>query len=950
MGEEVVKKHGLKANFIYNFISQILTLIIPLITTPYLARVLMETGNGQYSYSVSIITFFTLFANLGFDIYGQRQVAACRNDKQAKSAVFWELFCLKSITTIIALAVLASVVFTIGFGENYDKLILILSIQIIAIPFDIQFLYRGDEEFKSIAIRTIIMKLICLVFIFLFVKDSTQTWVYALIMSVSVIASNFVLWISVFKKISFVRIGSFNLLKHIKPTILIFLPTLAVTVYSVFDKTMIGMLAQNPDYENGCYEQAYKINSVALMLVTIISSVMVSRNSHDYERGDKESVKRHIYLATSYVWMIALPLTVGFAVSSESLCYWFLGEGYAEVPLLLKIMSVRFVVSGMGVVFGDQLFIAIKKEKYPTIATIFAAGINVGLNCVLIPRYGAVGAAIATSVCEAAVTLVLAVFVIKGKYVSILKIILSSWKYFVAAAIMFVPLFFMTRYIQYSWWAFLLSTLVGVIVYFVALIALRDKFFIKYLNGFTGAVKRKLKKRENEENTEEVMIKDMTEEQAREKIKEMVAEYYHTFKEKNTAFNEGDRITYAARVFDEKEMCALTDATLDFWLTTGRFADEFEKKFAEWLGVKHAHLVNSGSSANLIAFTVLTAPELKDRQIKRGDEVITVACGFPTTVTPILQYGAVPVFVDLTVPQYNIDVAQLEAAYSEKTKAVMVAHTLGNPFNLKAVKEFCVKHNLWLVEDNCDALGSEYTVNGVTKFTGTWGDIGTSSFYPPHHMTMGEGGCVYTDNPLLNKLILSYRDWGRDCVCPSGRDNFCNRRFDGQYGELPKGYDHKYVYSHFGYNLKVTDMQAAIGCEQLKKFPSFIERRRHNWQRLYATLKVAEDKLILPAPAVNSNPSWFGFLISVKPESGLDRNKVTKYIESKNVQTRLLFSGNLIKHPCFNEIRGTNAYRVVGDLKNTDYIMNNTFWVGVYPGMTDAMIDYMAKIILEAIK
>ena len=950
MGEEVVKKHGLKANFIYNFISQILTLIIPLITTPYLARVLMETGNGQYSYSVSIITFFTLFANLGFDIYGQRQVAACRNDKQAKSAVFWELFCLKSITTIIALAVLASVVFTIGFGENYDKLILILSIQIIAIPFDIQFLYRGDEEFKSIAIRTIIMKLICLVFIFLFVKDSTQTWVYALIMSVSVIASNFVLWISVFKKISFVRIGSFNLLKHIKPTILIFLPTLAVTVYSVFDKTMIGMLAQNPDYENGCYEQAYKINSVALMLVTIISSVMVSRNSHDYERGVKESVKRHIYLATSYVWMIALPLTVGFAVSSESLCYWFLGEGYAEVPLLLKIMSVRFVVSGMGVVFGDQLFIAIKKEKYPTIATIFAAGINVGLNCVLIPRYGAVGAAIATSVCEAAVTLVLAVFVIKGKYVSILKIILSSWKYLVAAAIMFVPLFFMTRYIQYSWWAFLLSTLVGVIVYFVALIALRDKFFIKYLNGFTGAVKRKLKKRENKENTEEVMIKNMTEQQAREKIKEIVAEYYHTFKEKNTDFNEGDRITYAARVYDEKEMCALTDATLDFWLTTGRFADEFEKKFAEWLGVKHAHLVNSGSSANLIAFTVLTAPELKDRQIKRGDEVITVACGFPTTVTPILQYGAVPVFVDVTVPQYNIDVSLLEAAYSEKTKAVMVAHTLGNPFNLKAVKEFCVKRNLWLVEDNCDALGSEYTVDGVTKFTGTWGDIGTSSFYPPHHMTMGEGGCVYTDNPLLNKLILSYRDWGRDCVCPSGRDNFCNRRFDGQYGELPKGYDHKYVYSHFGYNLKVTDMQAAIGCEQLKKFPSFIERRRHNWQRLYSALKVAEDKLILPAPAENSNPSWFGFLISVKPESGLDRNEVTKYIESKNVQTRLLFSGNLIKHPCFNEIRGTNAYRVVGDLKNTDYIMNNTFWVGVYPGMTDAMIDYMAKIILEALK
>jgi len=360
-------------------------------------------------------------------------------------------------------------------------------------------------------------------------------------------------------------------------------------------------------------------------------------------------------------------------------------------------------------------------------------------------------------------------------------------------------------------------------------------------------------------------------------------------------------------------------------------------------------LVNSGSSANLIAFSVLTAPELKDRQIKRGDEVITVACGFPTTVTPILQYGAIPVFVDVSVPQYNIDVSKLEQALSDKTKAVMVAHTLGNPFDLQAVKQFCDKHKLWLVEDNCDALGSEYTICGQTKFTGTWGDIGTSSFYPPHHMTMGEGGCVYTDNPLLNKLILSYRDWGRDCICPSGRDNFCKHRFDGQHGELPQGYDHKYVYSHFGYNLKVTDMQAAIGCEQLKKFPTFIERRRHNWTRLYNALKSADDKLILPEPAANSKPSWFGFLISVRPERGLSRSAVVKYIEDHNIQTRLLFSGNLIKHPCFDEIRGTNAYRIVGTLENTDFIMNNTFWVGVYPGMTDEMIDYMAKVILEAI-
>lgn len=440
-----------------------------------------------------------------------------------------------------------------------------------------------------------------------------------------------------------------------------------------------------------------------------------------------------------------------------------------------------------------------------------------------------------------------------------------------------------------------------------------------------------------------------SEEQAREQIKEMVAEYYKDFKAKKEPFKEGYRITYAARVFDEKEMCALTDATLDFWLTTGRFSDEFEKKFAEWIGVKFAHLVNSGSSANLIAFTVLTASELGDRAIKRGDEVITVACGFPTTVTPILQYGAVPVFVDVTIPQYNIDSSMLEKALSDKTKAVMIAHTLGNPFDLKTVKEFCDKHNLWLVEDNCDALGSTYTIDGTTKFTGTWGDIGTSSFYPPHHMTMGEGGCVYTNNPKLNRLILSYRDWGRDCICPSGRDNFCGHRYDGQYGELPKGYDHKYVYSHFGYNLKVTDMQAAVGCEQLKKFPEFVKRRKHNWNRLKNALIPVQDKIILPVPADNSDPSWFGFLITLKENSGLDREKVVRYIESKNVQTRMLFSGNLIKHPCFDSIRGTDAYRVVGNLSATDTIMKNTFWVGVYPGMTDDMIDYMAKTIIEAV-
>ena len=302
------------------------------------------------------------------------------------------------------------------------------------------------------------------------------------------------------------------------------------------------------------------------------------------------------------------------------------------------------------------------------------------------------------------------------------------------------------------------------------------------------------------------------------------------------------------------------------------------------------------------------------------------------------------------MPQYNIDVTKLEGALSEKTKAVMIAHTLGNPFDLRAVRAFCEAHNLWLIEDNCDALGTKYTINGETRYTGAWGDIGTSSFYPPHHMTMGEGGCVYTNDPLLHRLMLSFRDWGRDCVCPSGHDNLCGHRFDGQFGQLPRGYDHKYVYSHFGYNLKATDMQAAIGVEQLRKFPSFIERRRYNWDRLRAALGNVQDKLILPEPAENSIPSWFGFIVSVRPESGLDRNRVTRYIEDHNVQTRLLFSGNLIRHPCFDSIRGTDAYRVAGGLDATEFIMNHSFWVGVYPGMTDDKIDYMAKVIRKALE
>ena len=444
------------------------------------------------------------------------------------------------------------------------------------------------------------------------------------------------------------------------------------------------------------------------------------------------------------------------------------------------------------------------------------------------------------------------------------------------------------------------------------------------------------------------MFEHMSEQQAREQILKQVAEYCDTFHKKKP-YEEGDRIPYASRVYDRHEMMNLVDASLEFWLTSGRYTEEFEKKLAEYLGVRFCALVNSGSSANLVAFMTLTSPLLGDRRIKRGDEVITVAAGFPTTVTPMIQYGAVPVFVDVTIPQYNIDTRMLEEAYSEKTKAVMIAHTLGNPFDLQAVKDFCKKHNLWLVEDNCDALGSEYEIDGETKLTGTVGDIGTSSFYPPHHMTMGEGGAVYTNQPLLNKIIRSFRDWGRDCSCPSGHDNLCGHRFDKQYGELPLGYDHKYVYSHFGYNLKATDMQAAIGCAQLEKFPSFVERRRHNFDRLYAALEDMQDKLILPKACEHANPSWFGFLITCK--EGVDRGKVVPYIEQKGVQTRMLFAGNLTKHPCFDEMRREQkGYRIVGNLENTDRIMSDTFWVGVYPGMNDRMIDFMAKTIREAVE
>ncbi|UWP60958.1 lipopolysaccharide biosynthesis protein RfbH [Ruminococcus gauvreauii] len=443
------------------------------------------------------------------------------------------------------------------------------------------------------------------------------------------------------------------------------------------------------------------------------------------------------------------------------------------------------------------------------------------------------------------------------------------------------------------------------------------------------------------------MFEHMTEQEAKDAILQMVGAYCDKYHNQKKCFEEGDRIPYASRVYDRTEMTNLVDSALEFWLTSGRYTDEFEENFARYLGIRFCSLVNSGSSANLLAFMALTSPLLGDRQVKPGDEIITVAAGFPTTVAPVIQYGAVPVFVDVTIPQYNIDVTKLEEAVSDRSKAVMIAHTLGNPFDLKAVKSFCDAHGLWLIEDNCDALGSTYTIDGETKLTGTIGDIGTSSFYPPHHMTMGEGGAVYTDNPLLHKIVRSFRDWGRDCVCPSGCDNLCGHRFDKQYGELPLGYDHKYVYSHFGYNMKATDMQAAVGCAQLEKFPSFVARRKENFARLKAGLTDVQEKFILPEACENSDPSWFGFLITCR--EGVDRNAVVQYAEKKGVQTRMLFSGNLIKHPCFDQMRSEGrGYRVPQELTVTDRIMTDTFWIGVYPGMTNEMIDYMINVLKEA--
>lgn len=442
------------------------------------------------------------------------------------------------------------------------------------------------------------------------------------------------------------------------------------------------------------------------------------------------------------------------------------------------------------------------------------------------------------------------------------------------------------------------------------------------------------------------MFENMSEKQAREKILELTKEYCIKYHGAKREYVRGDKIPYSGRVYDYREMVNLTDSALDFWLTSGSYTELFEKKLSDFLGIKHCALVNSGSSANLIAFNALTSPLLGDRAVKKGDEVITVAAGFPTTIAPIVQYGAVPVFADVEIPGYNIDTKALEEALSEKTKAVMLAHTLGNPFDIKRVKEFCDKHGLWLIEDNCDALGSMYTLDGSTRFTGTFGDIGTSSFYPPHHITMGEGGAVYTDDPLLAKIVRSLRDWGRDCSCRSGSDNMCGHRFDGKYGELPEGYDHKYVYSHLGYNLKATDMQAAIGCAQLDKLEEFSARRRENFRIMTTLLEGKTDKLILPKASENSEPSWFGYLITC---DGTDRGRIVRGLEEKGIQTRMLFAGNIIRHPCFEETKKSGGYRIAGKLENTDRIMNDSFWFGVYPAITEDMLGYMAETLLKLV-
>ena len=433
----------------------------------------------------------------------------------------------------------------------------------------------------------------------------------------------------------------------------------------------------------------------------------------------------------------------------------------------------------------------------------------------------------------------------------------------------------------------------------------------------------------------------MNTDQMKSEIFKKVRQYYKEKFEKEEKFIPGKtKINYAGRVFDEREIINLVDSALEFWLTAGRYTNEFEKKLSKFVGTKYCALTNSGSSANLLAVSALTSLKLRDKRIKPGDEIITVAAAFPTTIAPILQNRAVPVFVDIELKTFDIDCSQLDKALSKKTKAIFLAHTLGNPFNIKKVKNFCEENNLWLIEDNCDALGSKYD----RKYTGTFGDIATCSFYPAHHITMGEGGAVLTNDARLYRIIKSFRDWGRDCWCPPGKDNTCGKRFGWRLGELPYGYDHKYTYAHLGYNLKVTDMQAAIGVAQLDKLPDFIKARRRNHKKLYEGLKELENKVILPEPQENSEPSWFGFLVTLRDGLKIKRDDVTRKLEANKIQTRLLFAGNMIRQPAFDDIRKTDkGYRVVGDLKNTDKVMNDSFWIGVYPGMIDEMIDYIIE-------
>ncbi|MBE9224569.1 lipopolysaccharide biosynthesis protein RfbH [Phormidium sp. LEGE 05292] len=433
----------------------------------------------------------------------------------------------------------------------------------------------------------------------------------------------------------------------------------------------------------------------------------------------------------------------------------------------------------------------------------------------------------------------------------------------------------------------------------------------------------------------------MKPEELRQQILELTRQYYQ-MQWPGKPFTPGkDPVPVSGKVFDEEELVHLVDASLDFWLTTGRYAEQFEREFARFMGTRFALLVNSGSSANLLAVSALTSPLLGDRRLQPGDEVLTVAAGFPTTVNPIIQNGLVPVFLDVDIPTYNIDVTRLEEAISPRTKAIILAHTLGNPFNLDAIKAVVQQHNLWLIEDSCDAVGAEYQGQKV----GTFGDLATVSFYPAHHITMGEGGCVLINSPLLKRIVESLRDWGRDCWCAPGVDNTCGKRFNWQLGDLPPGYDHKYTYSHIGYNLKLTDMQAAVGVAQLKKLPKFIEQRRQNYAYLYTALKPLEEYLILPEATANSTPSWFGFPITVREEAPISRNQLIRHLESHKIATRLLFGGNLLRQPAYEEIK----YRVVGEMKQTDRVMNQTFWVGTYPGLDEPRLNYIVDRIHQAL-